>query len=334
MLIAVLFAPGAGNARCFRELGALLSRRLAGHETLACPGPFGADFLPAAASCGFVEGDSYVASVRAATASLAARRPDLFVCVGGDGLASYAADALAGTGAAETPLLGVAAGTANVGPIVSIGPADLERLDVAALRRERVGAIDVALGGKHVAYGFNDVVIGTTFLGTVDQSAVSLSARAMAERGERVAEAPDPDIAGDDFAVEKNGIAAPRGLPRPAQIVAAPLGEREFYGRAIAGALCESAHSPNRAAVALLDSILVKPSSVDRGIGDFARVDHLLFGPGDRVVVRGLSAKAQVIVDGNPFLRGGRDVEFAYRPGLVIVARPDGSARMGARECT
>jgi hypothetical protein len=274
-------------------------------------------------------GASYVASIRGATACLASRAPDLFICVGGDGLASYVADALVGIGAASVPMLGVAAGTANVGPIVTVGPAELARLRVDELRFVRIGAIDVAIGGRHVGYGFNDVVIGTTFLGTVDGRGVSLSARAMATRGERALEEPDPRIAGEGFGVEKNGMKVPGGIARPAQIIASPLGEREFYGRAVTGALCESAHSANKAAVALLDSIVVKLSGVDHGLADFARVDHLLFGLGDRVLLRGLSERAEVVVDGNPFLRGEEVVEFAYRPDLAVAARMGGRAEAG-----
>jgi len=327
MRIAVLFAPGAGSARGFRELGRALSERLAGHEIAACPGAFGTDYLAQAASCPFASSPSYVESIRAAVAALTAAPPELFVCVGGDGLASYAADALIGIGAAAVPLLGVAGGTANVGPIVTVGPGELGRLRVEALRLARVGAVDVAIGGRHVGYAFNDAVIGTTFLGTVEGRSASLSARAMAERGDQAVEEPDPRVAGEGFVVEKNGSRVPGGLPRPAQIVVSPLGEREFYGRAVTGALCESAHSENRAAVALLDSVLVKPSGADRGLLDFARVDHLLFGPGDVIRLRGLAEQAEVIVDGNPFLRGGADVEFAYRPDLVTVARPDRAGR-------
>jgi hypothetical protein len=328
MRIAVLFSPGAGNARDFRRLGEILAARLAGHEAYVCSGRFGADYLGAASLCSFKERSSYVESVKAATLSLAAKKPDLFVCVGGDGLASYAADTLVRREATAVPMLGIAAGTANVGPIVSVGPTELDRLRFDELGFVRIGAIDVSLAGRHLAYGFNDVVIGTTFLGTVDGRPVSLSARALAERGEQVVEDPDPRIVEEDFAVEKNGRMVPGGLPRPAQIIVAPLGEREFFGRAVAGALCESAYSANKAALALLDSVVVRPSGIERGLAEFARADHLLFGPGDAVVLRGLAARSQVVVDGNPFLRGGADIEFAYRAGLVVAARLDGAAKV------
>jgi hypothetical protein len=321
MRVAVLFSPGAGNAERFRELGEALSRLLDGHEAYACPGRFGAEYLRSYALCDIDTAGPYVETIGAAVAALVAGDPELMVCVGGDGLASYAAGALIGSGRAGIPILGVAAGTSNVGPFVSLGAEDLGRIRLDDLTRVSVGAIEASIGQRHAAYGFNDVVIANTFLGTVAGRPASLSAVAMASRGERKMELPDPRIATESFAVLKNGAKVLRGLLRPAQIIASPLGDREFYGRAVAGALCESAYSDNKAALSLLGTILVRPEGIERGLSDFSRVDQLLFGPGDEVILRGLSESGQVIVDGNPYIRGGEDVVLEYRPAIAVAAR-------------
>ena len=163
-------------------------------------------------------------TIRQAARGLAREGPDLFVCVGGDGLASYVADALLGDShaALSLPLLGVAAGTANVGPIVSLGLEELRDLDPSALSLSKVGAVEARVGGRHLAYGFNDVVIGTTFLGRVEGEVRSLSAEAMARREEKLPEEPHAGIASRRFLVEKDGRPLKGAMARPAQIIAAP----------------------------------------------------------------------------------------------------------------
>lgn len=331
MRVAAIFGPGAGGSSSFRAVGRLLSERLEGHEVLACPGALGAGLLDRCALCEFEARGGYVENLRAAALRLGAEEPDLLVCVGGDGLASYVADALVGLGLGSIPILGVAGGTANVGPFVSVTAAELGGFRVEELLRLPVGAVEARDARRRIGLGFNDVVAATTFLGTVDGRAASLSAQAMALRGEALEEEPDPRVAGPDFRVEKNGLPVAGGSANPAQIVASPLGEREFYGRAVTGALCESAYSDCKAALVLLDSIIVRPGRPGRGLADFARSEQLLFGPGDRVVLRGLEPRAAAIVDGNPFLLEGGELSLAYLPGVAVAARMRGDAGEGDR---
>ena len=97
------------------------------------------------------------------------------------------------------------------------------------------------------------------------------------------------------------------------------------------GSLCEAAYSPRLAALALLDSVIVRPSAITMAFEGFSHVDQLLFRPGESVALHGLTPRAQVIVDGNPFLREGLPVELEYLPDLVSVARI-GRAMDGGRD--
>jgi len=331
MKTAVLFAPGAGGAENFGKAGEAILRRFLPAAMKTCAGALGGDYLPGAALCEFQAASGYVETIRSAVASLARGAPELFVCVGGDGLASYVADALCGEGL-HIPLLGIAEGTANAGPIVSMTAEELGGLDLDSLALERVGAVEALQDGLHLAYGFNDMVIASTFLGTVGGKVESLSVEAMAGRGIKVVEAPDPHMSTAGFWIAKNGHRLEKGMAHPAQLVVSPLRQGEFYGRAVAGVLCQAAYSPRLAGLALLESVLVRPSEVEEGVGDFARVDHLLFGPRDRLMVHGLSSGAGLVSDGNPFLLRNSDLEFRYRPELVAVARPARPASGGRRD--
>jgi len=328
MQIAVIFAPGAGNSKNFRRIGSLLSERLEAHNVISCAGAYGGDFLNRCETVNVMAGLSYIESLSGAVRALANSGADLLICVGGDGLASYAASTLIDAGL-RLPIMGIGAGTANVGPIVSMDIGTLRSFDIGKLSFVDIGGIRISCGESCVAYAFNDVVIGNTFLGTVDSKTVSLSVEAMAARGEKTVVVPNACIATAAFRVEKNGAAVDGGMPRPAQIIVSPLGEREFRGRAVSGVLCEAAYSPPKAAMALLDAVLVKPCGVERGLSDFAHVDHLLFGPGDTVSLSGLSGKAHIVADGNPFIRQADRVEFEYLPGIVTVAK---SADISTRE--
>lgn len=315
----VLIGPSAGTGHAY-ECEAALAAWLKGREVAVCGGRFsgsgaqaGWTRLEAAAGAG-----GYVGDLRASVQAFAAWGADLLVCVGGDGLASYAADAMIASGK-RMAMLGVAAGTINVGPIVSMGIEALSGRALGDFETEPVAAVEVLVDGVHVAYGFNDVVIGDTYLGTIGGRAASLSASALLERGEKAEASPSDDITAADFGVFKNGKKLSPRLGRPAQIIAAPLGRREFFARAVAGVLCDAPYMEGPAALALFDSVIVRAGAPERGVGDFCAAEQLLFEPGDLVELRGLAAAGQLIIDGNPYARSGGTVGLKSVPGLVDV---------------
>ena len=321
MKIGILFGASSGDGS-WKSAESLLDERLVPHEVAICPGLFGGSGeIGGWRSLGtaVVPGGAYVGRLAAAVTAFADWGAELLVCVGGDGLASYAADAMLSSGKPMT-LAGVAAGTINVGPIVSIGIEALKGFDPDRLARRRVGAVEVLADGRHLAFGFNDLVLGDTFLGTLGGEMVSLSADALLERGEKVRLAPSGIMAGPGFRVLKNGMTIRSRMERQAQIVVSPLGEREFFARAVAGVLCEAPYNRGAAALVIFDSVIVKEGSPDRGWKDFSSCEQLLFGPGDSVELAGLAPGVRVIADGNPFAARAEKLEFRSLPDLVEVA--------------
>lgn len=331
MKAGILFGPGSGEGASSRAED-LLAQRLRGQSVAVCEGIFQggggrSDWVALEPQGGAEAG--YVERLRGSVAALAAWGAELLVCVGGDGLASYAADAML-AGPRSMTLLGVAAGTINVGPIICMDMEALAAFDPERLLPRKIGAVEVLVDEVHLAFGFNDVVIGDSFLGMLDGRVVSLSVNTMLQRGTKKEILPSACIAGPDFSVRKNGVAIPSRLRVPAQVVVSPLGRREFYARAVAGILCEASYMEGAAALALFDSVIVKAGRPDRGIYDFSTSEQLLFGPGDQVEIDGLSSDGQIVVDGNPFARTGKRVQFRSVPDLVEVAgpgfRPDGGS--------
>jgi hypothetical protein len=317
----ILFGTASGCGG-WKSAESILAERLTGHEVAVCSGPFGGSGMDRSwKTLSPVNGGrgGYVESLAAAVRALADWSAQLLVCVGGDGLASYAADAAIASGR-PMALAGVAAGTINVGPIVSIGMDALPGFDPDRLVRRRVGAVEVLSGGRHLAYGFNDLVLGNCYLGTLDGEVVSLSADALLERGEKTRAVPSGIVAGPGFGIVKNGKPIPSRLGRIAQVVVSPLGEREFFARAVAGVLCEAPYRKGIAALVLFDSVIVKSGSPDRGWEDFSSCEQLLFEPGDTVEITGLDPGVRVIADGNPFAPEAGTLEFRSLPDLLEVA--------------
>lgn len=176
--------PGGrhGEHAARAALGALRPRRV-----LAGPGALGADAVDEER----LEPLDLAVGGRAATQALAraAARAgvDALVVVGGDGTLADVAAALHSAGL-RCPLVGVGAGSTNAGALVTCRAAD-----AGALAPERLHVRPVA--GLHArvedleALGFNDVVLGTTVVGTLDGAFVDLDAAAF-HRGARLRARP------------------------------------------------------------------------------------------------------------------------------------------------
>ena len=320
MKAAVIFSPGAGQRQHFSTIGAKLQRLFAGHELVTCPGRFGGDYLPCAAVCDADRSGGYVETLGCITRALLEKQPDLLVTIGGDGIASYVADAMLMAGS-NVPMMGVAAGTANVGPIVCMTADKLDNRTADSWDYFTTGAVEVISGG-HVGYAVNDVVIGNTFLGTEGDMIVNLSAEAMALRGEKEICKPSANICTNDFAVMKNGRSAAHRIAKPGQIIISPLDRDRLEGRAIYGALCSAAYTPCKGALALTEQVMISADAEDAGFDSFCPMEHLLFGPDDEVVLSGLAEDAQLILDGNPYIRPHETVALRYHADLITVAVP------------
>ena len=320
MRTAVIFSPGAGQRANFTAIGEKLLRLFGAENLITCPGSFGADYLGDAELCDADCAGGYVEVLGRMTRAVLAGKPELLVSVGGDGIAAYIADAMLTSGV-NIPMMGIAAGTANVGPIVCVGADELDELDISRWNRITAGAVEVT-ARNHVGYAFNDVVIGNTLLGTVDGEIVNLSARAMALRGEKEICRPSDRICGSDFAVTKNGETMAHTIALPGQIIVSPLDRDRLEGRAVYGALCSAAYTPCKAAVALTQQVMISAEAEDAGMGSFSPMEHLLFGPDDEVVLSGLTDDADLILDGNPYLRDAEAVKLRFVPELITVAMP------------
>lgn len=267
----------------------------------------------------FVEPENaqgYFAAIRARVKALAEAGAERFISVGGDGTATYVRNAMYELGI-NLPILGVAAGTANVGPIVSVTLEDLEGRHISQAKETCYDGISVYINGEFVSLAFNDLVVGDTFLGTVNGRTCSLSVRALLEEGTHIPKKPAEHIVTDDFAVELNGVEQIPNAKIIRQIVLAPVAHENHYGRAVYSVVGKCDWCEKKGVIALCDYIAVSFEEDGTGVDRFSSTQYLIFGPNDQVSLRGFTEEACLICDGNPYLLPADRFEVRYEPALA-----------------
>lgn len=337
MKVAILFNDSSHLlSDRLMDIGKMLERLLEGREVVAHR-QYGATYVPFARvvstseARNSIEAASYKERLRSAVLDLldGTVATDLFITVGGDGLAAYVADTLIRECPSQSRpvMLGVAAGTANVGPIVSFRTEQLACLSLADFVRVPVDAVEVLDGGEHVAYAFNDAILGDTLLATVGGETRNISVEQLVRHDRKEVARPGTRIAAADFKVLRNGTEVPFASavdPREIrQIVASTLQFDRLYGRAILGGLCV-AGARGLAAVGLSDRVVVDSDPKNWDYQGFTGTRHMVFGPGEDIVLTGLGPDAQIVVDGNPYLRGHESVTFRSVPEAVSIFRTKG----------
>ena len=259
------------------------------------------------------ETQGYFDAIKAKVKALADAGAERFVSVGGDGTATYVKNAMYEL-EINFPILGVAAGTANVGPIVSVTLEQLEGRHISEAKEVCYDGIAVYVKDKFISLAFNDLIVGDTFLGTIDGQTCSLSVRALLERGEHTPVKPAEHIVTDDFVIELNGkeLVPNREIIR--QIVLSPVAHESHYGRAVYGPVGKCDWCEKKGVIALCDYIAVSFEEDGTGVDRISSTQYLIFGPNDQVILRGLTEEACLVCDGNPYLLPDDRFSVRYEP--------------------
>lgn len=250
---------------------------------------------------------------------------DVLVGIGGDGTLCDIASAILDT-QSTVHLLGIGAGSANVGPLVSMLGQDVDRLSLDMLQERRIHGIDAYAHGNLVGTAFNDVVLGNSFFGTRDDTRIDLDAAAKLAGEDRLAE--PTTICGPATWVSKNGKRMlSYGTDGFAQLIASPLNEGGVYaGKAISGLMCWGPYLGNHAVLAAASAVMVRTQLglEDLNAAEPLRVAHISFGKDDRIDIGGLLADGALILDGNPtcLLSPSDVVTLRLRLDAIRVLRP------------
>ena len=317
MRIGVLVNPSAGHGQKARAVISRLEESWQGHELLALAGPSAPCFTRATL---LPEPDGgYVEKLFGSVRALLDAGAQMIVTLGGDGTAAYAAEAL-GDARRTVPLLGIGLGTANVGPIVTLNGDD-PIPPVEDLRFVSGDAVAVYSCGRRIAAGYNDVVLGNTYLATVDGETVTADGQALLTEGRVVRGRPLENVFGPDTRVTKNGRPLPVSLPAVGQAIAASLSQDRLYGRAVHGIYCYAPDSLTQGALTLSARPLVSYEPDERGYDAFAPEERLLFSAADEIAITGLDSSILAVCDGNPWPLAGGAVTLHYVPQDVLIAK-------------
>ena len=304
MKTALFYNPKAGSKLPPSLVLSRLAAFFEGDELLAADSALLGFGVPLTAVEASTQGLGYFETILARVRALAEAGAERFACVGGDGTATYLRTALYLLGL-DLPILGVAAGTANVGPIISVRLEDLEGRQVSEARETCCDGVAVLdREGGLVSLAFNDLIVGDTFLATVDGQSCNVSVHALLDAGELTPQTPREDLI---------------RLKDVRQIVISSVAQESHYGRAVYGPIGKCDWSEKKGLIALCDHIAVTFEENDAGTERFSAMQYLLFGPGDSVALRGFAPEAALVCDGNPYKLVGDAFAVRYEKHLVRI---------------
>jgi len=308
MKVAVLFNMNSGMSNLnYEEIGKLIANFLKNVDLYGHTSYGGKNLPDAAEIISLSEEDlnkKYSQKLCSAVKQFLKLGIDLFVTVGGDGMASYVADTIiCNTDKKHRPsILGIAAGTANVGPIVNVDIKELKTHTIDDYVEFSLDAVEVISEDEHIGYGFNDIILGNTFLGTVDGQLVNLEAESLILSGSKKIVAIGRKIISDNFHLKVNSKIIELDKKNIEQIVISPLKLDHLYGRALYGIFCCCANKKGMAGISFLERAIVD-SEFQYPDNKMFSMQQIAFKTGDFVEFFGLGPDAHIIVDGNPYLR-------------------------------
>jgi len=296
--VGIIFNPGAGKSSFFRAIGKLLYQTFAAsnYHLITGPGPFGACYMPKATQVVSLPNVDLPVAFRTIVKAFVDQGVELIIGVGGDGTLNFLATYLLEL-RADTVLMGVAGGTANVGPLIRFNAARLQEFDPDKLYTRNLCPLEIRLEQKLIGYAFVDVVIGDTFLGTFQGHLETFSASKFLKEGVKQPQLPSQDLG---CFVIKKGIQRFE-VKHIAQIIASPLYYTQFYkGKAITGALCWAPFLGAAAAVVWTNVPIIAPQISSNFYPEPVNMGMILVRPEEQVEIRGMAHSACIIADGNP----------------------------------
>lgn len=228
---------------------------------------------------------------------------DALVVIGGDGTLADVAFALASDAVEKAPpLLGIGAGSANVGPLMTCHGTEITQLADAQFILQAVDALLVSANRNSIGVAFNDVVVSFTVLATVsgELTTVDVGAKMQGENQPRTPEGvwtPATRIVKQSALGE---ILIAQGEQVETVIVGFP--DERFYGKAITGSVLLSSLVNDGAGCLVCSQTLVR-LQLDKA--SLHRVEPILsryagLGDGELIEGQGFRAGAAICADGNP----------------------------------
>ena len=227
---------------------------------------------------------------------------DVLIVVGGDGTMADVAFALLETDS-PCPLLGVGAGSTNVGNLIACRADAIAALENARFEIDTVDALVAGCNGQDLALAFNDVVIGTTVLGTLNGRVRDLDAAAFFA-GEQQVRVPQA-VGGAAAAVTKTtgGRSIPVAQGKLVGTVIVGFAHYEcFFGKAIVGGVCLTDLTGQPAGCLVCAQPLVRTELTPTALAEVEPIhsSYISLNEGETIQATGIGPPAALCADGNP----------------------------------
>ncbi len=301
--IGLIVNPKAGQgAEKNLELARKAIAGLKPVQVFTGPGVIGGDAIPDASLINIPEGETGRKVTQWLAVQLAQQEIDAIVVIGGDGTMTDVAFALLEAGD-QQPILGIGAGSTNIGGLVTCQAAEVEELASTELSVKNIDALAASCNGENLALAFNDMVIGTTMVGTLDGVVCDLDASQHLQ-GVRVPGRPQA-IGTITALVSKKSPDGSVEVASGSQVGTVITGfahADRFYGKAIAGGVCLTALVGLPAGCLVCEQPLVR---VQLEISDLVTVEpvrsaYTSLAEADTIHITGIGPPAVLIADGNP----------------------------------
>jgi len=259
---------------------------------------------------------------------LASRQVDLLLVIGGDGTLADVAYALVEMaaapprmGTATVPILGIGAGSTNVGPLITCHGTAVGSLVIENLETTLLPAALVKYQGALLGIGFNDCILGFTVIGTLDGQVRDLDARAKMQGFNLLGQ---PGLVGTPLTLVER--VSPSGIVEVARgdwvsSVVIGFSDPAFFGKAVTGGICLASYLHIPAGCLVTDSPMVRMETTRQEVLTLGpvRSQYISFDETMYIRVSGMRSGTAVCADGNPLMILSPDdqVEFWVHPAAV-----------------
>ncbi len=249
---------------------------------------------------------------------------DALIVVGGDGTLSDVAQVCLDS-SLRLPILGIGAGSTNVGRLITCHAHRAAELEPAALECWSVDCLTASVNDVPLGLAFNDVVLGNTVVGTVNGKRVDLDA-AQRVQGNIVSGKPR-SIGGPRTRVARIGAGTKVVVGEGESIGTLIVGfaEPAFFGKAITGGICLASLRGLPAGCLVCDFPLAQAGVQAANLTSGAPMVSKFVSLADAhsIVAEAVSAGTALCADGNPLhlLQESDRVTVSVRSGAVTGVR-------------
>lgn len=319
MKVAVIFNPLAGSKEKFHKIGSDLNEKFKDCQIVTGNEVYGKEYTNTFKSFELSEG-TFLDKIRGLINTFIDEKPDFIIGVGGDGLLSHISSILIERKSA-IPIMGIAGGTANVGPLIRFNSKSIKELNLKKLKTEKVSAIRISDQNNESCYAFIDIVVGDTFLGTINGIMSNISIKAFKESGIKTSKKPDESLKQEKYKIIKNNLEI-KNLINASQIVISPIYKSEFYmGKACASSLCIANYYKKEAVITLTNKIFIDSGEIDTESPSLTQ--QILFGENEIIKINSISSNFYYVVDGNPSWNLSEEVYIEYKKDIIETVIPE-----------